>query len=148
MSTLCLRFIDDIFIISIGNLDSLIDFYHKFSNNHSPSNCHCNICAPAPFPYSNISSVTCNVINGQLKASTYTGSSETFIHSRSLIVLTLAIKIYIYQNYSHVEKNFRKKHVKHHVKKCLSKDASPITKCRFATVTAHPLPEAIQSVIQ
>lgn len=56
--TLCLRFIDGIFIISIGNLDSFIDFYHKFNNNHSPSHCHCNTLATASFPYSNISSVT------------------------------------------------------------------------------------------
>lgn len=58
VSALYLGFIDDIFIISIGNLDSLIDFYHKFNNNHSPSNCHCSTRAPALFLYSNISSAT------------------------------------------------------------------------------------------
>lgn len=61
--TLCLRFTDDIFIISIGNLDSPIDFYHKFNNNHSLSNCHCSTRAPTSFPCSScccvISSVTC-----------------------------------------------------------------------------------------
>lgn len=79
VSTLYLRFIADIFIISIGNLDSLIDFYHKFNNNHSPSNCHCNTHAPAPFPYSSISSVTCKCDKWKLKANTYTGSSKAFI---------------------------------------------------------------------